>query len=362
MSRSALLKRATTAEKGLNFLLTGLTNYQNESAEGVLSEHIKLIKALVDDSDPRILCHSALTNSALYTIMLRTCTTGYNARRYAQDRGYDVDAYLQRRDWKRDRQLSMLVAHLIRLRSAHNVPPEISVLAIAMKRAGASKRVKSWLRGLALTVCDQKVDTIVSYFLKNPFKMPEYGRIGLGVYDNCTYTRKFAVIERAGDHEKVRIDTVNSLEIPIGAECALVTTETPVWNNGRPDLFRDFDPNGQLTRNTMTSCWNIEFPVLSKSVEPKDTFCWDYPMSDQGNAYPTVPYASADPAKPLRAEKTLLTHLVMCAFQMVRCRPSTLCILPCLTSARAHTRTIKTYCGILRVTWRGGTLFRRIHL
>jgi hypothetical protein len=318
-------RHAIAMRQSLATLFGHLTNYQNENVEEVLQVQIDLIKEMVDDSNPMALCHSAVLHPKLYALVSRTCKSNYDARRYAREKGYDVEDFVLKRDWKLMRRRSMLVAQILRLRSEHIVPTEHIVLAVAMKRAGASKRVKGFLTNLSLSIAEDKINQVVSYFLKNPFQLPSSGTIGLGVYDNASYTRKF-VFERVGDHEKNQIHTVNSLEIPIGMECAHVHSETRIWSNVRYDLWKDFEPDGAVTRDTLNAAWESEFPVLSKHEEPKDLKAWDYPVvNPDGKKAVARPQARKIPVassvKPsLRAMQIPLT-------QMARCLSSTLCTL-----------------------------------
>ena len=268
----------------VNGLFQGLQNYQTMSGEKEEEKHRSMIRSFVEDCDTGVLCHSSMQNPKLHRLVTDVCENKYNVTRAAKESKIDAQEFKDRYEWKRLRTTSYTVGLLCRHRSEHHVPAEHLLLAIASRRSGIAKRTLGFMTDLHLTISAPRVDKMIQYFIEHPFKIHASGRIGLGVYDNCSYSRKF-VFERVGDHEEALIHTTNSLEIPIGFACDTVGPDTKVWRPTQHDVYKQFDPHSQETANAWRAVWSTIFPVLKGPCKGGlDHKAWNYPyVKEEGN-------------------------------------------------------------------------------
>ena len=269
-------QRALAAEELLQPIIDSSTSYRQTTKEKVRLDMTKLIHRFVNDGDWTVLSQEYSINGTLQRLLAAISSNSYDSSRYAAKMGYDLSSYADAIEWRTIMKRSYLLGVIARQKSSHHIPMEHVLAGMVAVRCGMHKKLWALFSGY-LSVLPSKIfiNELIDHLMSKPFALPKRGRIGLAAYDNCGYTRKFQY-ERVGQHTNTRINTANSVDIPIGPECEGIHDETAIWRATRQDLLHLFRPNHFATRLHVEDIGKRAWHYMAVD-EDERVKIWDYP-------------------------------------------------------------------------------------
>ena len=274
-------ERALAAESLLKPMLPAATNYRKTAKKQVVADTVEAMHAFVEDCNWGILRREYSSYPAVERLLSALTSNTYDRLKYARSKGYDLEEYGDATEWKQVMRKSYLLGMLARQKSEHHVPYEQILTGLIAYRCGLPKKLWRIFTGYGALPSKLVIKDIIEQLMKKPFVQPKRGRIGLGAYDNCAYSRKFSY-QRVGNWKSTKINTANSIDIPIGPFQQHVDADTKVWKDGRRDIVHEFRPMHVVTRMHMQ---DVCFQAWQRfAIDDAESMkLWDYPWDVDPN-------------------------------------------------------------------------------
>ena len=204
----------------------------------------KAVRELVEMDNVSVLSDTAVHNIGLHRLLTQLTNNTYRGHVSGLSKEERREAK-RRYEYKRLTALSYVEGIVLRLKSEHHLPMEQLLTGSLLYRAGISRKGWEHLCRMRVIPALSTVKDFISRFIERPLSMPARGRIGLAVYDNCSYKRTF-MYQRVGQDEKNTINTCTLFEIPIG-DLIDFDDQQPIWHLERQDIADTFNPNSLQT-------------------------------------------------------------------------------------------------------------------